>query len=407
MKGVILAGGRGKRLRPLTCNLPKPMVPLLHKPVMEYSIELLKKHGITEIAITTHYLSKSIQNYFGDGSEYGVTLHYFDEDKPLGTAGCLKSAQNFLDETFLVISGDALTDLNLTEGIKFHKEKESLLTIFLKKVENPLEYGIVMTDCTGRVQRFIEKPKWSEVYTHTVNTGIYVVNPAIFSYWKSGTFQDFSYDLFPKLLHHNERLYGFEGEGYWSDVGKIDRYIQTQFDMLDNKVDIKIQGEEKYPRVWVGTNVSIEEGALLVGPLFIGANTVIRTGAKIDPYSIIGQDNLIEANASIERSICWNDVYIGSSSKLQGVTIANDTQISSEAVLCEHCIIGDHSKIGYKSWIKPGVKVWSNKVIFEEAVISTSLVRSNNRGNRNIRIKIMPNKWINSSSRLKRNKRNL
>ncbi|MBE4907975.1 nucleotidyltransferase family protein [Bacillus luteolus] len=244
MKGVIIAGGKGKRLRPLTDNLPKPMVPLLNKPVMEYSIDLLKQHGITSIAITTHYLSKNIKDYFGDGSRLGVSLSYFHENQPMGTAGGIQNAKDFLNEPFIVVSGDILTDINLTEAIQYHLEKGALLTILLKEVENPLQYGLVQTDDKGIVCRFLEKPlEWEDVFTNTVNTGIYIVSPNIFSYWGSETFYDFSHDLFPKLIENKEGLYGFLCNGYWSDIGCYERYRQTELDLLESKVKVKVVGK--------------------------------------------------------------------------------------------------------------------------------------------------------------------
>lgn len=249
MKGVIIAGGRGKRLRPLTYSLPKPMVPLLNKPVMEYSIDLLKRHGITNIAVTTHYLSECIKSHFGDGSKFGVSLTYFDENHPLGTAGGLMNAKAFLNEPFVVVSGDILTDINLTDGIKYHLEKNALLTILLKEVENPLQYGLVITDEEGIVRRFLEKPKnWEDVFTNTVNTGVYIVNPDIFTYWVSGSFFDFSQDLFPKLIENEDRLFGFLCKGYWSDIGCFERYRQTELDLLEDKVNVR--GAAYTPTFW-------------------------------------------------------------------------------------------------------------------------------------------------------------
>jgi len=172
MKGVILAGGKGTRLRPLTCNLPKPMLPLLNKPVMEYSLELLKQHGIEEIAVTVQYMGNAIQNYFGDGSKWGVKLHYFEDSPPLGTAGSVKQAEAFLDEPFVVISGDALTDFQLSHGMDFHRSEERLVTIFLKEVSHPLDFGLAVTEEDGRIVKYIEKPGWNEVVSNTVNTGI-------------------------------------------------------------------------------------------------------------------------------------------------------------------------------------------------------------------------------------------
>lgn len=238
MKAVIMAGGKGTRLQPLTSKIPKPMVPLFSKPVMEYSIELLKRHGITKIAITLHYLPNIIKKYFGDGSRFGVELHYFEETHPLGTAGSIKNAEQFLDECFVVISGDALTDFNLSQGIAFHQSKKALATIFIKKVEVPLDYGVIMTNKDDEIIKFLEKPALEEVFSDTVNTGIYVLEPEIFSFLEQGVATDFSRDLFPLLMKKNVPLFGYEAEGYWSDVGNPSTYQKAHFDMLNKKIKI-------------------------------------------------------------------------------------------------------------------------------------------------------------------------
>ncbi len=238
MKAVIMAGGKGKRLRPLTCTLPKPMVPLVHKPVMEYSIELLKKHGITEIAVTLQYLPNIIKDYFGDGSRFGVELHYFEETNPLGTAGSIKNAEPFLNDRFIVLSGDGVTDFNLAKGIEFHVEKKALLTIFTKQVDNPQEYGVILTNEHDKIVDFLEKPSWNEVFGDTVNTGIYVLEPEIFNYLEAGIPTDFSKDLFPQLIKDQQALFGYKADGYWNDVGTLASYRETQYDMLNQKVDV-------------------------------------------------------------------------------------------------------------------------------------------------------------------------
>ncbi|MBR2569473.1 MAG: nucleotidyltransferase family protein, partial [Paenibacillus sp.] len=238
MKAVIMAGGKGTRLRPLTLNTPKPMVPLLNRPCMEYIIELLKRHDIHQIAVTVQYLPEVIRNHFGDGSAYGVELYYAEEDTPLGTAGSIKNAAEFLDETFIVISGDALTDFNLRQAIDYHKDKDALATMVLTQVDSPLEYGVVMTDESGRVTRFLEKPSWSEVFSDTVNTGIYVLEPEILDWIPANCSYDFSLNLFPELLSNNKALYGYVAEGYWSDIGNLQQYRKSQFDMLDGHVHV-------------------------------------------------------------------------------------------------------------------------------------------------------------------------
>ncbi|WP_078545656.1 nucleotidyltransferase family protein [Litchfieldia alkalitelluris] len=241
MKGVIMAGGKGTRLRPLTYHMPKPMVPLLHTPVMEYCIELLKKHQITEIAVTTGYLGEDIKQYFGNGSKWGIDLLYFDEISPLGTAGSVKNAEAFLDEPFVVISGDVLTDFDLTEAISYHQEKQAVLTILMKKVQNPSQYGIMTTNEEGKVCRFLEKPKENEIFSHFINTGIYIVDPILFSYIPIGECYDFSKDLFPKLLEQNAKVYGYLVNGYWSDIGSFPQYKQTRFDLLNDRVKFSNQ----------------------------------------------------------------------------------------------------------------------------------------------------------------------
>ncbi|MFC7370382.1 sugar phosphate nucleotidyltransferase [Fictibacillus iocasae] len=374
MKGVIMAGGKGTRLRPLTCNLPKPMVPMLHKPVMEYGIELLKKHGITDIAVTVHYLPDAIRNYFGDGSAFGVNLQYFEETVPLGTAGAIKAAEDFLNEPFVVVSGDALTDFDLEKGIAFHEEKGASVTIFMKQVESPLEYGVIMTNEDGKIIRFLEKPSWNEVFSDTVNTGIYVVDPIIFSYMEKDVPFDFSKDLFPLLMKEERHLYGYSAEGYWSDIGNLQQYRQSHYDMLSGLVDLPIYGTEIQPGVWVGENCYIEDGAFVEGPASIGEGTVIRKGAKVERLSVIGKNSVLSAKSSVKKSVLWNDVYIGTESELRGATVANGTKVENGASIYEHAVVGNHCVIGRKATLKPEVKIWPEKEIYEEALVHTSLI---------------------------------
>ena len=209
MKAIVMAGGKGTRLRPLTCKQPKPMVPIAGRPMVEYILALLKQYRFTDIGMTLFYLPELITNYFGDGREFGVNLRYFVEETPLGTAGSVKNAEAFLDETFLVISGDALTDINLAEALVFHRARRALVTIVLTKVTNPLDYGVVITEEDGRIKRFLEKPGWGEVFSDTVNTGIYLIEPEVFRYYEKDQAVDFSKDLFPLLLKAGEPLYGY------------------------------------------------------------------------------------------------------------------------------------------------------------------------------------------------------
>jgi mannose-1-phosphate guanylyltransferase/phosphomannomutase len=244
MKAVVMAGGEGSRLRPLTIGRPKPMVPIVDAPVMEHIFNLLRRHGITEVVVTLQYLARVIQEYFDDGSDFGMRIHYTVEETPLGTAGSVKNAEHLLDEPFLVISGDALTDFNLEEIIAYHRAKEAMATLTLYRVPSPLEYGVVIVDREGRVVRFLEKPSWGEVFSDTVNTGIYVLDPRIFRYVPAGVPVDWSNDVFPQLLRNGDPMFGYVAGGYWCDVGNIAEYVRANADMLNRVVNLDMPGHE-------------------------------------------------------------------------------------------------------------------------------------------------------------------
>src|SRR5579872_6209450 len=227
MKAVIMAGGEGTRLRPLTSNQPKPMMPIANRPMMEHIVELLKRHGFEEIVVTVAFQANAIRTYFGNGSEFGVHMVYATEETPLGTAGSVRNAMDELDEPFLVISGDVLTDIDLGAVVDFHREREAVATIGLKAMENPLEFGIVITREDGSVERFLEKPTWGQVFSDTINTGIYVLEPEIFDAIPAGESVDFSGDVFPKLLDDGAPLFGYVAEGYWEDVGNLEAYVRA------------------------------------------------------------------------------------------------------------------------------------------------------------------------------------
>ncbi|GGE74039.1 nucleotidyltransferase family protein [Priestia taiwanensis] len=240
MKGVILAGGKGMRLRPLTDDIPKPMLRLLGKPVMEYSIELLKQHNITTIAVMIQYHGEQIRTYFGDGSKWGVQLIYFEDNPPLGTAGSIKAAEYFLDETFVVISGDTLTNIDLQGGMQFHQQKGADLTIFMKEERNPIDFGMIMTNEYGKITRYVEKPAWQEVISYMVNVGIYIVDPSVLKGIHRNCFMDFSRNIIPMMIESNKQVYGYMTRGYWIDVGTFQRYKRAKHDLLMKKTKISI-----------------------------------------------------------------------------------------------------------------------------------------------------------------------
>ncbi|PTM58408.1 sugar phosphate nucleotidyltransferase [Desmospora activa] len=374
MKAVIMAGGKGTRLRPLTNRLPKPMVPLVDKPCMEYSIELLKKYGITEIAVTVQYLPHLIRDYFGDGSEWGVKLHYFEETQPLGTAGSVKNAEEFLDDTFLVISGDALTDFDLEQAIRFHRERMAIGTLVLTKVEVPLEYGVVMTQEDGRVVRFLEKPSWSEVFSDTVNTGIYVLEPEVLSLFNPGQVFDFSKDLFPLLLANELPLFGMVAAGYWSDIGNLEQYRQAQWDLLEGRVVADVKGEEWSPGIRVMPGARVKEPSTLSAPAFVGAGTQIEAGAQVGPHAILGRYNRVATAANLEQTVLWNRNDIAVAARLAGSTLTNEVIVSEGACVEERTVVGEKTRIGERALLLSGVKVWPEKIVSPGAIVTESLV---------------------------------
>ncbi|QBD81954.1 nucleotidyl transferase [Ktedonosporobacter rubrisoli] len=375
MKAVVMAGGEGSRLRPLTIRRPKPMVPIAGKPVMEHILNLLKRHGITEVIVTVQYLASSIEDYFGNGSQFGMRITYSREDVPLGTAGSVKNAEEHLTEPFLVISGDALTDYNLTDLVKYHQEKKSLATLLLAHVHNPLEYGVIITNEDGHITQFLEKPSWGEVFSDTINTGIYVLDPQIFSYFEKNKQFDFSQELFPMMLKQGDPLYGYVAStGYWCDVGNLSEYMRANADALQGQVDIEIPAKNIGSNIWCEDGVEIAEDAQLYGPIYLGHDCKVKSGAILHGPSIIGSYSIVDERAQVDRSIVWNSSYIGERSELRGAIVGSSTSIKSKAVMFEGSVIGDNSTIQDGAIIQPNVKVWPDKEIEAGAVINTSII---------------------------------
>ncbi|KXG11283.1 Glucose-1-phosphate adenylyltransferase [Anoxybacillus sp. P3H1B] len=373
MKGVIMAGGKGTRLRPLTCNIPKPMVPLVGKPVLEYTIEWLKRFEITDIAMTIQYLGGVIKQHFQDGGRFGVNIDYFEEHEPLGTAGSIKNAASFIDDTFIVVSGDALTDIDLFEAVEFHRQRGALATIVMSQERQPLNYGGIIVSREGRVKQLIEKPKWNQVYTDFVNTGIYIFEPEILEYIIENEKCDFSNDVFPFLLKKDVPLYAFLAKGYWLDIGTIQQYQKAHIDILNKHVQVSINGKELFPHVWVGSDVKIEDGAVIVGPSFIGNGAFIRQNVKIDAHSVIGPNVQIGEHASVKRSIIWERSYIGKHCELRGSILADGTYLGNNVELLEQSVIGSRCTLQPRVQVKPNMKIWPEKTIAEGTVIHSSV----------------------------------
>lgn len=375
MKAVVMAGGEGSRLRPITANRPKPLAPVVNRPIMEHILLLLKAQGITEVVATVYYLADAIEGYFGDGSDWGIAIHYSLEDTPLGTAGSVKQAEEHLrDGTFVLISGDALTDIDLQPALEFHRRNGATATLVLARVPNPLEFGVVITREDGRITRFLEKPSWSEVFSDTVNTGIYILEPEIFDYMEAGKQYDFSQDLFPLLLREGKSLYGYVMSEYWSDIGSLQQYREANHDLLNRKVQLSPPGEEKIPGVWTGAGATIDPEAQIIPPVCIGRNCRIKKGAVVGPYTTLGDNCIVEPNAMVVRSILWDSVYIGAGSQLQGAIVGTGVTIKDNVQVQEDAVIADRCHIESDSIIRTRVKLWPDKYIESGSTVTMSLI---------------------------------
>jgi mannose-1-phosphate guanylyltransferase / phosphomannomutase len=376
MYAVIMAGGFGTRLRPLTNNCPKPMIPMANKPMMEHIVELLRQHGITDLVTLLHFQPELIEGYFGDGSEFGVRMIYVAATEDYGTAGAVKNAEARIDGPFLVISGDLLTDFDLGAALKFHQERGADLTILLTRVENPLQYGVVISEPDGRISRFLEKPTWSEVFSDTVNTGIYLLERSVLDLIPPRREFDFSKDLFPLMMREGKKLYGYVASGYWRDVGDLLEYRLAHQDILAGALNVKIPGrrvEGLDKAIWLGSGSRVDFTAGLRGAVLIGKDTRIEANARIT-NSVIGNNCVIEDGAIISGSVLWNNVYVGRGAILTENVVGRGSEIKARARLFEGALVSDECCIGESSVVKADVKVWPQKVVEDGATLSTSLV---------------------------------
>ena len=378
MRAVLMAGGSGTRLRPLTCDLPKPMVPILNRPIAEHIVNLLKRNGINEIIATLFYLPDVMRDYFQDGSDFGVQMTYaVEEDQPLGTAGCVKNISDLLDDTFLVISGDSVTDFDLQEAVKFHKAKGSKATLVLTRVPNPIEFGVVITDEENRIRRFLEKPSTSEIFSDTVNTGTYILEPEVLDYLPDNQESDFSKELFPLLLEKGEPMFGYIADGYWCDVGHLDAYREAQYDALHQKVVVDYAYKEDSPGVWIGQNTNIDSSAQIHPPVLIGSNCRIGARTVLEPGTVVGDNVTIGTDADLKRPIIWNGAIIGDEVHLRACTIGRGARVDRRSHILEAAVVGPLTTVGEEAQISPGVRVWPSKKIESSATLNINLIWGN------------------------------
>jgi mannose-1-phosphate guanylyltransferase/phosphomannomutase len=384
VKAVVMAGGEGTRLRPMTASMPKPLLPIVNKPIMEHVLRLLHRHGFSETVVTVQFLASLVRNYFGDGEDFGMQLHYATEETPLGTAGSVKNAEHLLrDDTFLVISGDALTDFDLTDLVKFHHDKGALVTVCLTRVPDPLEFGITIVDDDYRVQRFLEKPTWGQVFSDTVNTGIYVMEPEVFDYVTEGEPVDWSGDVFPRLLEDGRPVYGYVAEGYWEDVGTHESYVRAQADVLAGRVDVEMDAFEVSPGIWVAEGADVHPEAVLKGPIFVGDYAKVEAGAELREFTVLGSNVIVKSGAFLHRAVVHDNVFIGPQTNLRACVIGKNTDVMRAVRVEEGAVVGDECVIEEEAIVSTGVRIYPFKTVEAGAVVSSDVIFES-RGQRSL-----------------------
>jgi mannose-1-phosphate guanylyltransferase / phosphomannomutase len=376
MKAVIMAGGFGTRIQPLTSSAPKPMIPLANRPIMLHIVELLKKHGITDLVMLLYHQPDVIKNFFRDGTDFGVSIEYVTPLQDMGTAGAVKCAEKLLPERFLVISGDLLTDFNLKKIIDFHADHGAMATITLTSVKDPLQFGVVITDREKRITQFLEKPGWGEVISDTINTGIYVLEPEIFRYIPAEENFDFSHDLFPLMLENKDPLFGYPVKGYWRDIGNTDSYREAHHDIFHGKINIRIDEEKQDllgKDVRLGADVRLDDLKALEGTVILGENSQIIGSARIKD-SVVGRNCTIEDGVRLFRCVVWDNVYIKKGAKLVDAVIGNNVSVGQGVVMEEGAIVADDTAIGEEAFIKKDVKIWPKKLVEAGAIVSGNLI---------------------------------
>jgi mannose-1-phosphate guanylyltransferase/phosphomannomutase len=329
---------------------------------MEHAIYLLKQNGITDICATLQYLPQVITSYFGDGSEFGVSLRYFVEEEPLGTAGSVKNCASFLgDETFLVISGDAVCDFNLRSALEFHETRQAEASLLLYQSDSPLEYGLVLTASDGAIRRFLEKPSWGQVVTNMVNTGIYILNASVLDLIPVGTSYDFGKDLFPRMLREGRELFGYAAKGYWCDIGDCGAYLGCASDALSGKVKLDLGAPRISPGVWAASE--IPKSVSIVPPCYIGKNVTLGEGALIGPHAVLEERSSVGCRALVQRSVVSSSAVVGDRATLYGAILCQGSRVRHGSVLHEGAVLGEHAVVGERATLAERVRVWPGKEV--------------------------------------------
>jgi len=376
MKAVIMAGGFGTRIQPLTSSIPKPMLTVFNRPMMSYIVDSIKEAGIVDVIMLLYFKPDVVKKYFGNGKKFGLNIKYIIPDDDYGTAGAVKKAEHLLDERFIVVSGDLFTDFNFSKIVAFHREKHSRATITLTSVEDPLQFGVIITDKNGQIIRFLEKPGWGEVFSDTINTGIYIFEPEILSFIPANKPYDFSKDLFPTLMSNDIPIFGYNTKGYWRDVGNPDAYREVFRDVVNNVVHIELNGEKTFIKdgaCYKDKNVKIHKEAILEGLVQAGKGSVIEKGAKIKNL-VLGENTTVGENAELENCITWNNVIVGQYVKMKNSVLCDNVIVGKNVRANSGCIIAENTEAGDFVVFEKDVMVWPNKQIEDGSIVSSNLI---------------------------------
>jgi NDP-sugar pyrophosphorylase family protein len=346
MKAILLAGGKGTRLRPLTIHTPKPIVPIFNRAFLHYQIDLLKQvPEIDEVILSLNYQPRRIEEMFGDGAGLGIKIRYVVEPIPLGTAGAVKYAGDKLTESVVVFNGDVMTELDLAAVIRMHRERRARATIVLTPVENPSAYGLVETDEHGNIQRFVEKPKPEEITTNHINAGIYVLEPDTFDRIPSEIPWSIERSYFPSLIERGETFVAYVYNGYWIDIGTPEKYTQVHRDIMDGRFTAPPFAGLAAPRTWIAPDARIESGATAEGPVFIDEGVLVKAGARVGPYAVLGRQTQVDEGAVIERAILWPNCRIGSHASINDATLGRQCHIGRNVSLNSGAVLGDKTTL--------------------------------------------------------------
>ncbi len=368
MKAVILVGGLGTRLRPLTCNTPKPMIPLANRPFIEHMLLRLREQGIEEVILAVRYLADQFRATLGNGSRLGIKLHIIEENEPLGTAGAVKNVEHLLDDSTYVFNGDVVSDLDLRAMWEYHRARESKVTIALTPVEDPTQFGLVETDNDQRILRFLEKPRAEDVRTNLINAGTYIIDPDMLSYIPPHEFYMFERGLFPVLLQRKEPVFAYPTRGYWTDIGQPQQYLDVNHDILIGRVPVSFPGREIANRVWLDGEASIDEHVQLVGPLVIGPDVTIGRGAQIIGPAVIGARCQIGRDASLEGAVLWEDNRIEEGAYLRRCVLGRGNVIGARTNIIGGTIISDNCEIGADNRLDRGIRLWPGTLLKDQSI---------------------------------------